>query len=179
MAEQFLGSPGTSLVRRGMGRVARGARSASLAVCILWLHLSRQSQSVWSMRTTERQRSVENVYQQSPMERSRRETSSSRGATIRIYWCVPAKGFFGKEKRDYRVQTVCNAPGVMQRRSRQNRHDLSRCCGACNTRGTAERTRIGEKNWPPWRGSCRSKSQWTSPTLQLQEAILWIRYKCA
>ena len=68
MAEQLLGSPGTSLVRCGVGRVARGARSATLAVCILWLHLSRVSQSVWSMRTWEgswRQRSVENVYHQS------------------------------------------------------------------------------------------------------------------
>ena len=168
MAEQFLGSTGTSLVRCGMGRVARGARSATLAVCILWLHLSRECQSVWSMRTTEgswRQRSVENDYPQSwlweqrhrydrwnetdgrhlwtesvslGLHRDAREHSagSSRGGTIRFYSRVPAKGDFGKEKRDYRIQTVGNAPGVMQRRSRQScceKSCLSRCCGTCNT----------------------------------------------
>ena len=53
MAEQLFGSPGTSLVRSGVVRVAHGARSTTLAVCILWLHLSRESQSVWSMRTSE------------------------------------------------------------------------------------------------------------------------------
>ena len=169
MAEQFLGSSGTSLVRCGMGRVARGAHSATLAVSILWLYLSRESQSVWSMRTREgswRQRSVENVYQQSWLWEQRHSYdrwnatdwrylwtegvslclhqnareysgSSSRGRTIRIYSRVPSKGDFGKEKRDYRIQTVGNAPGVMQRRSRQScceKSCMSRCCGTCNTR---------------------------------------------
>ena len=90
-----------------------------------------KSQSVWSMRTTEgswRQRSVENVYQQSWLWEQRhrydrwdetdgrhlwtesvslglhqdaREYSggSSRGVTIRVYSRVPAKGDFGKRKR--------------------------------------------------------------------------------
>ena len=52
-----------SLIRCRVGRVARGARSATLAVCILWLH-PRESQNVWSIRTAEgswRHRSVENV----------------------------------------------------------------------------------------------------------------------
>ena len=140
MAEQLFGSPGTSLVRSGAGRVARGAWSTTLAVCILWLHLSRESQSVWPMRTSEGswRKGVKTSTSNPGSGNSTTVTTdgtkqraslsaciktqentysggSSRRRTIRIYSCVPAKGDFEKEKREYRVQTVGNAPGVMQK----------------------------------------------------------------
>ena len=127
MADRAFGSPGTSMVRSGVGRVARGARSATLAVCILWHHLSRGKPKCvvnadygGQLETKEcRKRppailALGGAPPSRPMERSRRETPvgrerlslglhqntgehsgcSSRGWTIRIYSCVPAKGDF-------------------------------------------------------------------------------------
>ena len=73
----------------------------------------------------------------------------SRRETIRIYSFVLARGDFGKETREHRVQGVGNAPSIMQGRSGQSRREevgLSGDSGACAagiSTGTAERARTG------------------------------------